>query len=172
MYKAKPSNNLNLLKDQQAGALSGEGANFFVLSGQKTNESYASISGLETFYKPENEKVVEDKVNTFLQKNRLSTNDIDLVILGYNGNPAFDDIYSFLEDKLFSENATAYFKHLSGEYDTAVAFATWLASKILKTGIVPPISQKRKYTAKAPEKVLIYNHVRNIHHSLILLEKV
>jgi len=171
-YKANPLNNLSLLNDQQQGALSGEGANFFVLSRKKSVNSYACISGIDTFYNPENEKVVEDKIKRFLRKKGLNIKDIDLVILGYNGNPTLDGVYSHVENSVFTENAIAYFKHLSGEYDTAVSFATWLAAKVLKTGIVPGIVQKRKYTGSTPKKVLIYNHLRNIYHSLILLEKV
>ena len=171
MYKAKPLNNLKLLKDQQPGALSGEGANFFVLANQKFPSSYASISGMDTFYKPENEQMVKEKIRVFLKKYRIDIKDIDLVIFGYNGSPDSDGIYSHLENGIFSDNATAYFKHLSGEYDTAVSFATWIGAKVIKTRIVPEIVQKRKYTGPAPKKVLIYNHSRNIYHSLILLEE-
>jgi 3-oxoacyl-(acyl-carrier-protein) synthase len=172
MYKANPVNNLKLLENSQEGALSGEGANFFVLTGQKTSNSYACISGLDTFYKPANEQVVLEKIHDFLKKQELELKDIDLVILGYSGNPISDNIYMHLENELFAENATAYFKHLSGEYDTAVSFATWLAAKIIKNGVVPSIVQKRKYTGTAPKKVLIYNHLRNLYHSIILLEQV
>lgn len=172
MYKANPTNNLKILEDQQDGALSGEGANFFVLSNRKSTNSYACISGIYTFYRPENEQVVQEKIYGFLRKQELELKDIDLVILGYGGNPTSDNIYSFLENELFTENATAYFKHLSGEYDTAVSFAAWLAAKVLKTGAVPSIIQKRKYSGTTPKKVLIYNHLRNVYHSLILLEQV
>ncbi len=171
MYKANPTNNLKLLDDQQEGALSGEGANFFVLSNERFPNSYACLSGIDTFYKPDNEQVIREKIKSFLNKHELNLKDIDLVILGYSGNPTSDKIYSHLENELFTKNATACFKHLSGEYDTAVSFATWLAAKILKTGIAPSIIQKRKYTGTAPKKVLIYNHLRNIYHSLILLEQ-
>jgi 3-oxoacyl-(acyl-carrier-protein) synthase len=171
MYKANPTNNLKLLDDQQEGALSGEGANFFVLSNERFPNSYACLSGIDTFYKPDNEQVIREKIKSFLNKHELNLKDIDLVILGYSGNPTSDKIYSHLENELFTENATACFKHLSGEYDTSVSFATWLAAKILKTGIAPSIIQKRKYTGTAPKKVLIYNHLRNIYHSLILLEQ-
>ena len=164
--------NLNLLEDRQEGALSGEGANFFVLSGEKANSSYASIGGIETFYKPENYKAIEEKIKSFLKNQGLGVKDIDLLILGFNGNPKLDGVYTLVEDNLFTQNPTAYFKHLSGEYDTAVSFGVWLASKVLKKGTVPPIIQRRKYTAKATENVLIYNHVRHVYHSLILLKKV
>jgi len=171
MYKANPTNNLKLLEDQQEGALSGEGANFFVLANQKSANTYARISGIDTFYKPENEQSVQDKIEVFLKHQKIDLKDIDLVILGYSGNPTSDNIYSHLENEMFAQNATAYFKHLSGEYDTAVSFATWLGAKMIKTGIVPGVVQKRKYMASAPKNVLIYNHSRNIYHSLILMQE-
>jgi hypothetical protein len=170
MYKVEPLNNLKLLNDTQTGGLSGEGANFFMLSNQKTDGSYARISGLETFYKPEDNGEVLKKINSFLRRQKVDLNDIDLVILGYNGNPLLDTVYSEIENRLFINKSTAYFKHLSGEYDTAVSFAVWLAAKIIKTGIVPEVVQKRKYAGRAPKNVLIFNHVRNVYHNLILLQ--
>jgi len=171
MYKVEPLNNLNLLNDRQTGGLSGEGANFFVLSNQKGIDTYTRISGIETFYKPKNSGIIQEKISNFLKKHELDLKDIDLVILGYNGNPLLDTVYSEIENRLFIYQPTAYFKHLSGEYDTAVSFAVWLAAKIIKTGIVPEVVQKRKYTGRAPKNVLIFNHVRNIYHSLILLQQ-
>ncbi len=171
MYKVEPLNNLKLLDDTQRGGLSGEGANFFVISNQKNPDSYARISGIESYYKPHNNSVVQEKINSFLKKHDVDLKDIDLVILGYNGNPVLDTVYSEIENRLFVNHSTAYFKHLSGEYDTAVSFAVWLAAKIIKTGIVPEVAQKRKYTGRAPKNVLIYNHSRNIYHSLILLQQ-
>lgn len=171
MYKAADSNNLRLFDDQQKGALAGEGAAFFVLSQQKSATTSAKILGLETFYKPDDQIEIEKRINSFLNRHKLRSDQIDLIILGYNGNKESDQIYAQLENSLFSQNATAYFKHLSGEYDTAVSFATWLSAKILQTGSIPKIIHKRNVSAEAPKNILIYNHSRNIYHSLILLEK-
>lgn len=171
MYKVEPLNNLKLLNDTQTGGLSGEGANFFVLSNQKEIDSYARISGIDTFYKPKNNDEVHEKISNFIKKHKIDLKEIDLVILGYNGYPILDTVYSEIENRLFKNHSTAYFKHLSGEYDTAASFAVWLGAKVIKTGIVPEVIQKRKYTGQGPKNVLIYNHLRNIYHSLILLQQ-
>ena len=171
MYKSEPTNNLKLLEDGQTGSLSGEGAAFFVLSEKKSNTSYAKITGLDTFYKPADKTIIKDRITGFLKKHKLDINDIDLVISGYNGNNELDSIYTDVEDEIFIEKPSAYFKHLSGEYDTAVSFGTWLGAKIIRDRIVPEIVQKRKYNGSAPKNILIYNHSRNIYHSLILLQQ-
>ena len=98
------------MDDTQEGALSGEGANFFVLADQKSANSYACISGIETFYKPKNQQLVQDKINDFLKHHELDLKDIDLVILGYNGNPELDGIYSDLENSLFSNQCDSIFQ--------------------------------------------------------------
>ena len=113
----------------------------------------------------------KDRITGFLKRNKLDINDIDLIISGYSGNKKLDDIYTYVEDEVFTEKPAAYFKHLSGEYDTAVSFGTWLGAKIIRDGIVPEIVQKRKYSGTAPKNILIYNHSRNIYHSLILLQQ-
>jgi hypothetical protein len=161
-----------LLEDRQQGALSGEGAAFCMLSGKRSETSYAQITAPETFYKPESLAVINNRINQFLSVKSLTTESIDLVLFGYNGDQKPDAIYTQLEDDLFFKSVTAYYKHLSGEYDTAVSFAVWLAAKILKTGMVPQIIQKRNYSDTPPKNILIYNISHNMYHSLILVQEV
>jgi len=172
VYKKEPLNNLHLLEDKQQGALAGEGAAFFMLSVDKTTASCAQITQPDTFYKPENLTVIKERITQYLTTNNLSPDDIDLILLGYNGDEEPDAVYAQLEKDLFAHNATAYFKHLSGEYDTAVSFATWLGAKILKEGTIPEILQKRKHTGTSVKNILIYNISHNMYHSLILLQEV
>jgi len=168
-YKRNSVNNLKLLEDKQPGALSGESAAFFVLSSKKSENSYAQLSGVDTFFRPETTEEIRERINSFLRNHNLKATDIDLILAGYNGDSEFDLIYDETTGRLFGKNAIGYFKHLCGEHDTAAAFATWIAVKILKTGKVPPVILKTGNPPQQVRNILIYNHFRNINHSLILI---
>lgn len=168
-FKKNPVNNLKLLDDNQPGGMAGESASFFVLSPQKTENSYAAISGVKTFFMPANPEESFGHIIGFLARHNLKAPDVDLVLLGYNGNPEFDRIYQNTTGYLFKNNTTAFYKHLCGEHDTSSAFATWIAARILKTGNIPQIILKEGNDQKPVKNILIYNHFRNINHSLILL---
>jgi len=170
-FKKETTPNFDLLNDQQEGALAGESASFFILSGEKTKNTYAQVLGVETFFKPGSQEIIAEKITSFLSSRGLKSDDIDLVLLGYNGDPEFDQIYHKTEDRLFQNNTIGYYKHLCGEHDTSSSFAMWLASGILKSGNIPTVLIQQNKSVKRIEKVLIYSQFRNINHSLILLEK-
>jgi 3-oxoacyl-(acyl-carrier-protein) synthase len=167
-YKKETVNGLELLNDKQPGALAGEGAMFFMLSSERNEKSYAAVRDVKTFFRPEGINEIEEQIRSFLQRNNLSANDIDLVLAGYNGDPEFDTIYLNLENSLFEKTAVGWFKHLTGDYDTASAFALTLAAKIISGEQIPEVILK-KGSVKNPKTVLIYNQFRNVNHSLILL---
>ena len=50
-YKALPTNNLNIIGDNQPGALAGEGATFLVLGDKKSDSTYAQITGVKSIFK-------------------------------------------------------------------------------------------------------------------------
>ncbi len=170
-YKKNTANNFNILSDNQIGAQAGEGSSFFVLSNNETNNTYAKVLGVDMLFRPENNKVVEDRISSFIKKHSLSIEDIDLVIMGNNGDNNFDKIYKEVENSLFSNNTTAYYKHLCGEYDASSSFAMWLAARIIKEKKIPEIMVRKGSPVEEVRNVLIYNHFRNINHSLILLTK-
>ena len=85
--------------------------------------------------------IVIDKSITYQQidkiiSNNIKTDDIDAVILGNNGDAQFDGYYN-VANTIFSKTPQVYYKHLSGEYNTASSFGFWVASKILKTQQIP-----------------------------------
>jgi hypothetical protein len=167
-YKSKATSNLNILNDTQKGAHAGEGSSFFVLSNKATDNTYAKVIGVDMFFRPEN-SAIENKIDEFLSLHSLTIRDIDLVILGYNGDDEFDTNYANLENNLFVNNTTAYYKHLCGEYDASSSFAMWLAARIIKENKIPDtILRKGKQIGKV-SNILIYNQFRGVNHSLILL---
>jgi len=170
-YKASPVSNLEILKDNQRGALAGEGATFLVLENNESESTYAKIEGVKSLFNQSKGFNIFHAIETFLLDQDLALNDIDLVLMGYNGDNLNDKVYSELEENLFTNNQIGYYKHITGEYDTAVSFALWLAAKIIKTGVVPHTIRKGGITRSGIKNILIYNHSRNIHHSLILISK-
>jgi 3-oxoacyl-(acyl-carrier-protein) synthase len=167
-YKRNVVNNLNLLKDNSRGTIAGEGASFFLLSSHAGVKNYARIEGVETFYKPEPEKISEN-ITSFLDRSGHTINEIDLVLLGINGDNSNDKVYNDIRNNLLRDIPQGWYKHLCGEYHTASSFGLWLAAMILKNRIVPDIIRLEGPTSLIPRNILIYNHYRNIDHSLMLI---
>ncbi|NOX84934.1 MAG: beta-ketoacyl-[acyl-carrier-protein] synthase family protein [Chlorobi bacterium] len=170
-FKKNPVNNLKLLDDKQPGALAGESASFFVLASENSETAYAQLVGVDTLFRPSSKVEIWKRIESFLKTHNLKTSDIDLVLLGYNGDPEFDPIYDETARKLFENKKIAYYKHLCGEHDTSSAFAVWIGAMILKSSEIPEIILKEGNTGAPVKNILIYNHFRNINHSLILLSK-
>lgn len=161
---------LELLNHKTPGSVVGEGVAFFSLTGKKDDSNYAQLKDIKTIYKPENNEEIETKIDEFLAKNDLKKEDIDLAILGLNGNVDTDDVYYHLADNYFNTNY-AYFKHLSGDYHTVGTFALWMAANTIKHQNVPEVARFRKenFTEKPIKNVLVYNHFREVDHSIFLL---
>ena len=170
-YKTNPVSNPKVLVDNQKGAQAGEGSSFFVLSNNITENSYAKVIGVDMFFKPTHNRVIENRILSFIKNHSLLVSDIDLVIQGNNGDSEFDSIYNHIENRMFANNIITYYKHLCGEYDTSTSFAMWVASRILKENKIPEILLRKGSQKREIRNVLIYNQFRNINHSLILLAK-
>ena len=115
----------------------GEGVAFFMLSGKRQHNSMARLNSLHTLFNPENESHVEQEMLDFISKTGLSVRDIDLVIMGTNGDPVADGFYNHIMSSVFVEKPLAGFKHLCGEYDTASSFAFWLSAQVIHKQYVP-----------------------------------
>ena len=160
--------NLELLKNQSEGSITSEGAHFFTISSTKNEQSYAELLDTSIFNADNPEKVVAEIV-AFLEQNSLSPADIDLVILGNNGDSRFDHFYHFLQNGIFREKAQVGYKHLVGDYDTVSGYAMWLGCKILKRKEIPRILKLNEQPAQKLNKILLYNQYLGENHSLILL---
>ncbi|MBN1416846.1 MAG: beta-ketoacyl synthase chain length factor [Bacteroidales bacterium] len=169
LWKRKSINSLTLLDHKTRGSLAGEGTAFFVLSRKKKENTLARIHTPGTIYKPGNTAEVEAALSGFIQRNVGNISDVDLVIMGLNGDPLQDEVYYQLKTNLFHPIACTYYKHLCGEYDTSSSFALYLAAMILKEQQVP---EAMRLDNKPPGKirnVLVYNHLRNKNHAMFLL---
>lgn len=159
MYKTD-GNSGKLFTSATEGTMAGEGAAFFVLSNEKQNHTIAKLDDLKTYYKPT--RNIESLIKNFLMENDVTPDDIDLVILGNNGDVKTDTHYNTIAQNLFAKNKLVGYKNYCGEYPTASAFALWMATKMIGHG-------KAINTAVSPKRILIYNNYKLHYPSLYLL---
>ncbi len=168
-YKKPGVRNLQLLNNNSEGTIAGEGSTFFLLENNPKKNTFAAIKAVHTFSNPDDTKTVRQEIGHFLQREHLTVEDIDLVLLGLNGDSRFDMVYYDLVESLFSQNKQASYKHLCGEYHTSSAFALWLAAKIIREQRVPEIIELNHRQTDKMKNILIYNHYLNTNHSLLLV---
>ena len=166
--KERPGDSLRVLRSGTKGAIFSEGANFFVLSNHKHNDTYAEIGGVG-LYNTLSKRELPDTIMAFLGENSMALKNIDLVVMGNNGDVEYDGFYDTLSEGLFKDTPQACYKHLCGEFNTASAFGVWMASKILRTGKAPQIVRLNDRPISDPGNILLYNQYRGENHSLVLL---
>lgn len=161
---------VDYLNSTTKGVIWGEGSSFFVLGKEKTESSYAQLTAIQIINRiklDETQQFIED----FLAKNSLKNNDIDVVILGFSGD-AKSDVYYRKAMDLFQNSALLYYKHLSGEFNTASGFSMFMACHILKDLQIPEVMMINSLKKEKIKNVLLYNHLGGNDHSLVLLEKI
>jgi len=169
-WKKGEISNLNLLENKNPGTIAGEGATFFLLTREESTQNYAQIKGLATRFNPGLKPQAASFMENFLSQHKLNKNDIDLIILGLNGDPENDAVYNMARDYFGNDISQTWYKHLCGEHYLASSFALWLSAKIMKKQQIPDIIRLNKPQQTGKTKhILIYNHYKNIHHSLILV---
>jgi 3-oxoacyl-[acyl-carrier-protein] synthase II len=148
-----------------AGSFAGEGSVSAMLSNKKNEKTYAEIVAIELLYQPEN---LEDSIEYFLDLKGKKSSDIDLVVLGINGDKNLDLIYKTTVENLFDRKAHAWYKHLSGEYFSSAGFGLWLVANCIRQRMVPSFAALNTNSAGKLQNVLLLNHYRNKNFSLIL----
>jgi len=157
-----------LLQTANSGSIGGEGACFFTIKEQR-EAAAVHLKSLHLFTADTTQAATEE-VKQFLLQQSIDLQEIDLVVLGENGDIAAADFYEALKTEVFAENDLAAFKHLCGEYATASAFGLSLIANGLINGQFPATF----FSANTPihlKKVLIINHYCD-HYSCWYLEKV
>lgn len=158
----------SFLESTTKGVVLGEGATFFVVENEEKETTIAAVLDIEILNKLEIDEV-EKKVVTFLASNNLKLTDIDAVVLGYNGDVDSDLYYEQLSQVTFKNTPQVYYKHLSGEYDTASAFGLWVGTKIIQTQNIPSIVKINRINKEAYKMILLYNQRNGIDHSFTLI---
>lgn len=168
--KIENQNPYSVLKTATKGFVYGEGATFFVLENEKKESTYAEILDIEILNRFSNEEV-ENKIAAFLNSNNLKVTDIDVLVLGYNGDSESDLYYTKLTKSTFANTPQVYYKHLSGEYDTASAFGVWVGAKIIKNQVIPAIININALEKSEYKTMLLYNQRNGIDHSFTLISR-
>ena len=161
---------VDYLNSKTEGVICGEGSSFFVLGKDKIESYYAQLKDIQivnTLELNEVQRFIED----FLTKNNLTNEDIDAVILGFSGDSESDFYYQNASE-LFQNSSLLFYKHLSGEFNTASGFSTFMACQILKNQEIPEVMKINDVKKESIQNVLLYNHLGGNDHSLVLLEKV
>ncbi len=169
-WKDGLANSTQIYNETTNGSAAGEGATFFMLGNQPTDRPSVQLSGVKFFNTPVDDGSFFRQVDDFLASMQKKDSDVDLLILGNNGDITNDQIYHRLVSERFPTTAYCFFKNLCGEYPTASGFALYLAMGVLtmqrmSTGIV-----HHGKTPSAINNILIYNHYQNKNHSLMFCQ--
>jgi hypothetical protein len=140
------------------GAVMGEGANFFLLSGSKSSDYDVALVDVATFMNRK-EEAFDKCVQGFLSRNNLEISQIDVLLYGSSDK-------SFCLGGVCSAVSEAVdYKQYCGEFPTASSFAVWLGTEVLKRGALPCGK-----TLDGAKRVLVYTDYQSVNRSLILLE--
>ncbi len=169
-YKKEFISNLNLFDSTAEGTIQGEGSAFFSLSAIPTETTSCSLVDLRMVFKPEDENELSDSLNQLLSANKLSVEDVDVIISGISGDVSNDTLINLVCQKL-AASTQIRFKHLTGEYCTASSFAFWLGATILKSQWIPEaVKVNISPTPSSIKRVLILNQYMGRNYAMILLE--
>ena len=169
-FKHENSTSETLISSDTPGTVCGEGAVMFVLEAVKTENTLAEIVDVDQITYPDKTEL-GIKLKSFLAKNQLDTDDIDMLILGLSGDNRNDHWYTNLRQEFFTHSTVCSYKKLVGDYPTSSSFATWLAIQFLSGKSVPSqlLVSKASNNLK-PKNILIYNHYQGVQHGWILLK--
>jgi hypothetical protein len=145
-------------EDDNTGFYPGEGAAFFVLSSQSNNNS-PYLAGFSHTYGLSSEEMTIEHIIRFLADNGMDVADVDALLIGTNGDKHYDKGFGYANKAPFSQLKSIRFKEFCGEYDSASAFALWLACSSLSD------AQSELKT------ILIHNKGQNGGDSFILIKR-
>ncbi len=166
-YKKESISNNAFYETKTAGSIAGEAAVMFVVNNIE-NGSVAKLLAVDTLHN-ENESVMKEKLQLFIDTHLPGGEKIDLLLTGENGDTRLSKYYSTCESLVNETVAIARFKHMSGEFPTATATGLWLCCNLLQKQLIPEHMMKRKVEEKKIKNVLIYNNYKGIQHSFMLV---
>ena len=170
-WRKEPVNNLSLLDSPVPGALAGEGSAFFTIGVSPAPSTYAELTDVATAINLDRSFSPEDFVLKFLQRNGLTPADVDILLLGVNGDSLHDPACTALAEKTLPSVATGWYKHLCGEYHTATGFGLYAAANMVKHQIFPEMFHLNGKSPASVGTILLYNHFRSVNHALMLVRE-
>ena len=167
-YKQEPTTCKELYHTNSTGSIAGESAVTFLVNGDQKN-AVAQVVAIDHLH-TNDIAIIENQLQYLLQHHLTSGEKIDVLISGENGDTRLLKYYTAVEN--ITANATVTrFKHMTGEYATASAFALWLACELLQTQHIPAHIVKKQVAQGTIKNILIYNNYKGTQHSFILLKK-
>ncbi len=172
LWSEEEINPLQLFDKEREKALIGESSSFFILSDSKSKNTYARLLDVEIF-RSEGEAQSISHIESFLSRNQLENDAIDLLMSGMNSVKDYDNAQRKIIEKCFPRTPVAFYKHIVGEHPTSSAFAFWMAAQILSGKSIPEIVMGNGQ--RPPEnirRILIWqkDYLSGRDHGLILLE--
>lgn len=173
LWKNKDFPQLDLLSENNSsGTIPGEGSTFFMLSKKPSDHTYCAVKGIRMLFNPKSTELINQEIKSLLAANQLDLAELDLCLLGLNGDKKIDHNISEVQDNFLNGVDACYFKHLCGEYKTATAFGMWTGTQILAKQSVPDVLKTKPFEKEKIENLLIYNNYNDTYHTLILLQNV
>jgi 3-oxoacyl-[acyl-carrier-protein] synthase II len=165
-YRLTPTNNTDLYNTSAQGSIDGEGVVAFYLN-TKHEGALAKVIAIHGFtdLTPDIAKQAE----ACIAKAGLQPADIDVIVLGENGDNRLASCYQSLEEQ-FSDATCVRYKHLCGDYPTASAFGLWVALQLQSNPTPTHLLKRQAANNKPPKNVLIYNTYRVEQHGFILIQ--
>ncbi|HWK03031.1 MAG TPA: beta-ketoacyl synthase chain length factor [Puia sp.] len=183
-YKKEAISSRHLYETDSPGTIAGEGAALFLVNGLPEH-ALARVRALATIHSEE-ESVVTRQLQDFLdghvasgdEKSSVAGAKPDLFLTGENGDNRIAHFYAGCEGILDREIPVARYKHMSGEYPTAIAFALWVACQLVGGALKLPSHMIKRGTVPAAgispvyKNILLYNNYKGIQHSFMLISRV
>ncbi len=170
-FRQATVSNRDLYRTQASGSIAGEGAAVF-LTGNQPDQAIASVKAIQLFHTT-NLQLFKSRLQQFIREHTNAGQPIDVLLSGESGDDRQAEFYTTGEELISAETTIARFKHMSGEYPTASAFALWLACRLVTRQIDLPVHVvKRQGKTKACKTILIHNTHKGAQHSFMLVKSV
>lgn len=167
-FKEENSSSIDLLNSGTKGTVKGEGSAMFIVD-EHADGALSQILSVDQMNHATQDEVMY-AIQQLIVKFDVPVEDLSFMI-GVNGDTNTDQLYNQTVLKQFPSSTIYSFKNLVGEYPTATGFALFLSTKILNNNSVPDETVFRSGDQTNSSYILIYNHYKEIQHSLILLKK-
>ncbi len=172
-FKDEKVLNLQLFESHTKGTIQGEGSAFFTVSGTPSSTTWCAIKDLQLVYTPQDEVALHEAITSFLAVNKIKLTEIDVWVNGASGDVVCDRLLHNLENSILRQTPQIRFKHLCGEYCTAISFGLWIGASILKKQSIPDILKVNaaNFLVDKVETILMVNQFLDRNYSLVLLKK-
>ena len=169
-YKTAMVSNKALYENNSPGSIAGEAACMFLVNAAEAG-AVAKLHAVDTLHH-EDESVIKEKLQNFIKQHLPKGEKIDLLLTGENGDNRLLKYYTACESVMEDDITVARFKHMTGEFPTAIAMGLWLCCNIIQHQCIPGHMIKTGNHKSLYKNVLIYNNYKGIQHSFILVANV